>query len=97
MAIRALGRTDAPLPQAHRREAVQVSALRPMLLPQRPPGPPHEETRVINRPRGRSQPRAVPRGRDRRDFLLVKIAGIFDVCAGDSRDLGYPPRGGHTG
>lgn len=86
MAIRALGRIDAPLPQAHRREAVQVPALRPMLLPQRPPSSPHEETRVINRLRGRSRSRVTLRGRDRRDFFLVKIAGIFDVRAGDSRD-----------
>ncbi|OAD53722.1 hypothetical protein WN48_09294 [Eufriesea mexicana] len=45
VAIRAFRRADAPLPQAHRREAVQVPALRPMLLPQRSPSPAHEETR----------------------------------------------------
>jgi len=83
LAIRAFGRIDAPLPQAHRREAVQVPALRPMLLPQRPPSPPHEKTRVINRLRGRFRPSVARRARYRRDLFLVKIAGIF---GGDPRD-----------
>lgn len=80
MAIRAFGRIDAPLPQAHWRKAVQVPALRPMLLPQRPPSSPHEETRVINRLRERSQPRVTLRGWHCRDLFLVKIAKIFDIC-----------------
>ncbi|XP_076170744.1 uncharacterized protein LOC143148348 isoform X4 [Ptiloglossa arizonensis] len=66
VAIRALRRADAPLSQAHRRETVQVPALRPMLLAQRSPSPPHEETRVIDRPRERSSTRvAVQEGRAR--------------------------------
>lgn len=80
MAIRAFGRIDAPLPQAHRREAVQMPALRPMLLPQRPSSSPHEETRVINRFRERSQPRVTLRGWNRQDLFLVKIAKTFDIC-----------------
>lgn len=77
VAIRAFGRIDTSLPQAHWREAVQVPAVRPMLFPQRPPSPPHEETRVINRLRGRSRPGIKYHARDRRDLFLVKIARIF--------------------
>jgi len=83
MAIRAFRRIDAPLPQTHRCEAVQVPALRPMLLPQRPSSSPHEETRVINRLHERSQPRVILRGWDRQDLFLVKIAEIFDICVGE--------------
>lgn len=35
--IRAVGRANPPLPQAHRRETVQVCRLRALLRPLRPP------------------------------------------------------------
>lgn len=54
VAIRAFRWVNTPLPQAHWGEAVQVSTLRPMLLSQRSPSPPYEETRVIDRHCGRS-------------------------------------------
>lgn len=37
--VRPLGRVDAPLPQAHGRQALQMRRLRPLLLPLGPPGP----------------------------------------------------------
>lgn len=40
--IRAVGRAHPPLPQAHRRETVQVCRLRALLRPLRPPRPAHE-------------------------------------------------------
>lgn len=42
LALCPLGRTHPPLPQAHRRQALQVRRLRALLLPLRPPGPAHE-------------------------------------------------------
>lgn len=44
--IRALGRTDSPLPEAHGFETLQVQLLRPLLLALRPPSTAHEETSV---------------------------------------------------
>lgn len=46
MALCTVRRTDAPLPQAHGRQTVQVSPLRPLLLKVRPPGITHEAARV---------------------------------------------------
>lgn len=46
VALRALGRADPPLPQAHGGQALQVPSLRPLLLALRPPGAAHEETRL---------------------------------------------------
>lgn len=43
MAVRALGRADPPLPQAHRRQAVQVRGVRAVVRALRPPRPAHEE------------------------------------------------------
>lgn len=42
VAVRAVRRADAALPQAHRRQAVQVRGLRAFLRQERPPGAAHE-------------------------------------------------------
>lgn len=43
LALRPFGRADPALPQAHRRQALQVQGVRPLLRPIRPPRPAHEE------------------------------------------------------
>nr|CAI5831230.1 unnamed protein product [Callosobruchus analis] len=40
--VRPIGRVDSPLSQTHRRQAVQMPALRPLFQPQRPSGAPSE-------------------------------------------------------
>ncbi|VCW97507.1 unnamed protein product, partial [Gulo gulo] len=44
--VRALRRTDAPLPQAHRPPTLPVPPVRPCLLALRPPGAAHEAAHV---------------------------------------------------
>lgn len=91
MAIRAIGRADAPLPQAHRGETVQVSTLRPMLLPQRSPSPPHEETRVIDRGRDRSSTqRPVSQDRPTRGSSLPEDSR--GPAALSPREIAFLPR-----
>nr|CAH7730937.1 unnamed protein product [Callosobruchus chinensis] len=40
--VRPIGRADPSLSQTHRRQAVQMPALRPLLQPQRPSGAPYK-------------------------------------------------------
>ena len=44
VAFRPVGRTHAPLPEAHGTQTLQVRRLSARLLPIRPPLPPHEKT-----------------------------------------------------
>ena len=47
MAVRAVRRADAPPPEAHRRQALQVRTVRPQLLQVGPPRTPHEEAPIV--------------------------------------------------
>ena len=49
--VRALGRADPPLPQAHGGQALPVRRVQPQLLPLRPPGAAHEEAPELSCPR----------------------------------------------
>lgn len=48
--VRALRRTDPPLPEAHRGQALPVRGVQPQLLALRPPGPAHEEAPELSAP-----------------------------------------------
>lgn len=50
VALRAFGRADASLPEAHGVQALQVQLLRPLLFPLGPPGAAHEATPVTPHP-----------------------------------------------
>lgn len=60
--VRALRRADAPLPEAHGRQAVPVRGVQPQLLALRPPGAAHEAAHVAWTPSpSRARPWRVPR------------------------------------
>lgn len=64
VAVRALGRADSPLPQAHGRQALQVRRVRALLRAQRPPRAAHEappaQGEQMTRAQGRRRPGAPP-------------------------------------
>lgn len=74
VALRPVGRADAALPQAHRRQAVPLPPLRALLLALRPPGAARQAPRVARGPR---RPRAATETQINRARIFYYLQVIF--------------------